>query len=585
MADGSSLKSLYQQFQPALHRVTTFLQLHSYQWVRIGTELFRALLFPLLLWGTLWLLVQVFPTSGSWNLNLIATFFLPLLSLFFVYRAIAAIVLVIFGQEVHATLVVRFLLPLFITYAVIQFIGLFGDISLLGDTQLFTVAKTTVTLRGLFAASIGLYLWFAGVSSLAQFLRKLLLNRLHIDEATLDALLILLRYFLIGLGLFVAFSELKLDSTAIAAISGGLAVGIGFGLKDIVINFLSGIILLFERSLRPGDIIEFNNKMGRVEEINLRATTIKTNDHVELVIPNQLFWSASLTSYTRRSRMARFHLDVPIGYEHSPDTVTAILLNAVRENSKISTSLTAKVEIASFDRQGVVYKLKIWTEEPLAINSIRDTLYRRIWKAFEEQGIEPKDTVDVSLRDSLPISSTQLPISCLENSENPTHRSDRLSPSPQEVSPQQPNLDQPKPPSQVELVESSFEKIKPHATEFSASFYQNLFRSSPELRSMFRDTDMEKQQQKLISALVLLVENVRNPDRLVPILLDLGAKHKGYGVIEKHYPAVGAALLQTFEQYLKEDWTTKVQQAWADTFEAIAQIMLEGADGIQSSGL
>jgi small-conductance mechanosensitive channel/hemoglobin-like flavoprotein len=576
MVDRSRLKSLHQQFQPALHRVTTFLQLHSYQWVRIGTELSRALLFPLLLWGTLWLLVQVFPSSGHWNLNLIATFFLPLVSLFVVYRAIAAIVLLMGGKEVHASLVVRFLLPLFITYAVIQFIGLFSDISLLGDTQLFTVAKTTITLRGLFAASIGLYLWFAGVSSLAQFLRKLLLNRLHVDEATLDALLILLRYFLIGLGLFVAFSELKLDSTAIAAISGGLAVGIGFGLKDIVINFLSGIILLFERSLRPGDIIEFNNKMGRVEEINLRATTIKTRDHVELVIPNQLFWNAALTSYTRRSRMARFNIDVLLGYDYSPDTVTAILVNAARENSKIATSLTAKVEIVNFGQEGVLYKLKFWTDDPLAINSLRDKIYRHLWKAFEEEGIKLETPTNITIHS--PKTLTRKDWALVEPPEDQIRHPTRSSPLQPEIASQQTAPVQPKAPTQVELVESSFEKIKPHATEFSVSFYRNLFRSSPELRSMFSNTDMEKQQQKLLSALVLLVENVRNPDRLVPILQDLGAKHKGYGVIEKHYPAVGAALLQTFEQYLKEGWTKEVKQAWTNTFDAIAQIMLDGAE-------
>lgn len=81
-----------------------------------------------------------------------------------------------------------------------------------------------------------------------------------------------------------------------------------------------------------------------------------------------------------------------------------------------------------------------------------------------------------------------------------------------------------------------------------------------------------------MSALVLFVGNVRDPNVLKSMLQDLGARHKGYGIIEKHYPAVGSALLQTFEQYLKEDWTTEVQQAWAATYEEIAQIMLEGAE-------
>ena len=553
------------------------MQIQSYQWVKISTELGRALLFPVLLWGSLWLLIQIFPRSGAWNLNLIATFCLPLLLLFIVYRSIAAIVLLTVGQEVYATLVQRFLLPLFITYAVLQFVGLFDDISLLGNTQLFTIANTIVTLRGAFVVSIGLFLWFAGVSSLAQFLQKVLHDRLHIEAATLDASLILLRYFLIALGLVFAFSELKLDSTAIAAISGGLAVGIGFGLRDVIINFLSGITLLFERSLRPGDIIEFNNKMGRVEEINLRATTIKTRDHIELVIPNQFFWSSALISYTRRSRLARFNIEVLVGYNHSPDIVTAILVAAARENAKIATRLTVKVELRNFGHEGILYQLKFWTDDPLAINSLRDKIYRYLWIALAEAGIKLEVPTNITLQSDRTLTQSDLGvIASSETQGNPLPRSQSAPQS--EIIPQQSTPAQSDAFRQVILVERSFEKIKPCAAEFAASFYHNLFRSSPKLRTMFKETDMEKQQQKLVSALVLLVGNVRDPDHLVPMLRDLGARHKGYGVIEKHYPAVGGALLQTFEQYLKDDWTTDVQQAWTDTFDAIAQIMLEGAE-------
>jgi potassium efflux system protein len=393
MAHRSSSQSIHQKLQQTFYRLKTSPALQTHHLIEIATELSRHLLFPLLAWGAIWFLVKNFSNSGLGNFNLITTFFLPLLSVFVIYRLISVIVLLIFGQDVHAALVQRFLFPLFLTYAVIQFMELFTDISLLGDTQLFTVAKTTLTLRGLFISSVGLYLWFAGVSGLAQFLRKLLLNRMQVEAGTLDALLILLRYFLIGLGLFVAFSELKLDSTAIAAISGGLAVGIGFGLKDIVVNFISGIMLLFEQALRPGDIIEVSSKMGRVEEINLRATTIKTNDNIELVIPNQIFWNATLTSYTRKSRMARFQLKIPVGYQYPPKTVTAILLDTVRHHAKVLENPIAKVEIASFDRLGIVYKLQLWTEEPLAINSIRDTLYRHVWEALQEQGIEMKQNL------------------------------------------------------------------------------------------------------------------------------------------------------------------------------------------------
>lgn len=379
------------------------------RFVNISATVMEYLLFPISSWLLLWCSMHVFAafahgSTGSTNgsISLIETFCLPLLTLFLAYRLLALLIHLFLEQEIYTVLVDLFLFPLFLTYVGIEVVGLFTDISLLGDTQLFTVAGTTVTLRGLFIASIGLYLWFAGVSGLAQFLRKVLLARMQVDEGALDASLILVRYFLIGFGLFVAFSELKLDSTAIAAISGGLAVGIGFGLKDIVINFISGIMLLFERSLHPGDVIEVKDKIGRVEEINLRATIIKTDDHVELIIPNQLFWTDILTSYTRKSRLVRFHLDIPVSYDHAPETIIDILQNVIRDHAKISTSLMSNVHIDKFSDQYILYKLKIWTDDPIAISEVRSSLYRCIWLAFEQHGIDPTSALDISIRDRLP---------------------------------------------------------------------------------------------------------------------------------------------------------------------------------------
>ncbi|MEA5542905.1 pentapeptide repeat-containing protein, partial [Limnoraphis robusta Tam1] len=136
--------------------------------------------------------------------------------------------------------------------------------------------------------------------------------------------------------------------------------------------------------------------------------------------------------------------------------------------------------------------------------------------------------------------------------------------------------------SRIELVESSFEKIKPEANEFVASFYDNLFKENPETEPLFNKTDIKKQHQKLLNSLVLLVENIRQPDVLKPVLKDLGARHKGYGTLPEYYPAVGQALLTTFAQYLKEDWTAETEQAWVETYEVITQLMLEGATQVSA---
>ncbi|MDZ8087352.1 MAG: globin family protein [Nostoc sp. DedQUE12b] len=119
--------------------------------------------------------------------------------------------------------------------------------------------------------------------------------------------------------------------------------------------------------------------------------------------------------------------------------------------------------------------------------------------------------------------------------------------------------------TQIELVETSFEKIKPHAGEFAASFYENLFKTYPQTQGLFGKTDMDKQEKKLFNSLVLLVESLRTPEALVLVLKDLGARHKGYGTLIEYYPIVGDILLKTFAEYLQEDWTPEVAQAWVDT--------------------
>jgi uncharacterized protein YjbI with pentapeptide repeats/hemoglobin-like flavoprotein len=129
----------------------------------------------------------------------------------------------------------------------------------------------------------------------------------------------------------------------------------------------------------------------------------------------------------------------------------------------------------------------------------------------------------------------------------------------------------------IELVETSFEKIKPRAGEFVSSFYQNLFETYPETKRLFSKTDMDKQEKKLLNSLILLVEGLRTPDALVPVLKDLGARHKGYGTLTEYYPLVGEILLNTFAEYLQADWTPEVAQAWLDIYTTVSNLMLEGA--------
>ncbi|MGK7931175.1 MAG: globin domain-containing protein [Microcystaceae cyanobacterium] len=130
----------------------------------------------------------------------------------------------------------------------------------------------------------------------------------------------------------------------------------------------------------------------------------------------------------------------------------------------------------------------------------------------------------------------------------------------------------------IHLLEESFEKIKPKSTEFSETFHELLFEEHPELVSMFKDTDLEVQEQKLFISLALIVENLRNGDELHFALRSLGAYHTTFGTVAEQYPYIGQALIESFVIYLKDDWTKETENAWLEAYQIITDMMLEGAE-------
>lgn len=130
----------------------------------------------------------------------------------------------------------------------------------------------------------------------------------------------------------------------------------------------------------------------------------------------------------------------------------------------------------------------------------------------------------------------------------------------------------------IKILEDTFARIRPHSTKFASSFYNNLFTDYPQLQPLFANTPMEEQHKKLMIALVLVINNLRNIAYLATLLKDLGERHVRYGIIPEYYSMVGAALLKTLESYLGTDWTPEVKQAWTYGYQAIVNLMLEGKD-------
>jgi hemoglobin-like flavoprotein len=130
----------------------------------------------------------------------------------------------------------------------------------------------------------------------------------------------------------------------------------------------------------------------------------------------------------------------------------------------------------------------------------------------------------------------------------------------------------------IQLLESSFNQIRPRALEFSASFYQSLFEHYPELIKMFEEVDQPAMEKKLVASLALIVENLRNPKELTYALKSLGARHAQIGTVKEQYPMIGNILISTFAEYLKTDWTPELASVWEEAYDLIATIMLSGAE-------
>jgi methyl-accepting chemotaxis protein len=132
-------------------------------------------------------------------------------------------------------------------------------------------------------------------------------------------------------------------------------------------------------------------------------------------------------------------------------------------------------------------------------------------------------------------------------------------------------------PLQVAILEESFDLVAPRGEELIERFYERLFDIAPEVRPLFAGTDMPRQRQMLLGALVLLRKSLRNLGAIVPALQAMGARHAGYGARPEHYPIVGAALLSSLAEIGGSAWTAEYNQAWADAYQVVQDTMLSGA--------
>jgi small-conductance mechanosensitive channel len=266
--------------------------------------------------------------------------------------------------------------------------------------QLFRIGQTQVTLASLLVTLAIL----AGTWLLARVLRKLIAEKLfgrsHVDPGVRYALGRVVSYVVWILGLIVALQPLGINATTLAVFGGAIGVGIGFGLQDIAKNFVAGLILLIERPIKVGDRIEMAQVTGSVAEIRARATLVRTNDDIYLIVPNSKFVTETVTNWSYRSPRVRFHFPVSVAYGSEPRAVEEALLEAAAKNEHVLKEPAPTVLFAAFGESSLDFELACWTAVMLHRRSaLRSEMNYGIHEALTARGIElPFPQRDIHIR-------------------------------------------------------------------------------------------------------------------------------------------------------------------------------------------
>jgi len=229
-----------------------------------------------------------------------------------------------------------------------------------------------------------------GTWLLAHFVRTVLevevFARFHLPRGVPTAILTVLNYVIVISGTIIAFSSLGVSPQQFALIFGALGVGIGFGLRNIIANFVSGIIMVFERPVQIGDVIEVDKTMGSVQSIGARSSTVKTFDGSEVIIPNADFIAKEIINWTLSDEHRRKTVEFKVDLDNDIDEILRIMKDVASSHPDVLSSPEPLATLKSFGDYYLEFKLYFWLSDNLI--TAQSDVNIKIYKTLKEAGIK-----------------------------------------------------------------------------------------------------------------------------------------------------------------------------------------------------
>jgi small-conductance mechanosensitive channel len=202
-------------------------------------------------------------------------------------------------------------------------------------------------------------------------------------------------FLLVGLGLLLGINAAGVDVTALTVLTGAIGLGLGFGLQAIASNFVSGFVLLMDKSIKPGDVISFTGTTGTstenfgwVQELRGRYVVVRDRDGVETLVPNQNLITNSVINWSYSDQRVRLRLPVTISYQDDPEVALRLLIDAASNHPRILKEPAPVSRLMSFEEHGMRCEARFWIRDPMnGVNNVRSDVNREIWRLFKQHGV------------------------------------------------------------------------------------------------------------------------------------------------------------------------------------------------------
>jgi len=281
---------------------------------------------------------------------------------------------------------------------------LWEEIDTILQYQLFKVGETPITIASIFIFIVLFTVLMVASQVVARLLASRVLMKLGVERATAYTFRRITYYILLILSAIFSFQFVGINLSGLAVIFGLLSVGIGFGLQNITSNFISGIILLFERPIKIGDRVTVGDTIGDVTAINMRSTTIRSLRNISIIVPNSEFISSQVINWSHDDEKVRLDLDIGVSYGSDLDAVLTALKEVAEENDQVLAIPPPEVLHLGFGDSAWNMQLRAWIASPQEAFRVTSKLNCGVVRKFRDRGIEiPFPQRDLHVRSPLPV--------------------------------------------------------------------------------------------------------------------------------------------------------------------------------------